>query len=60
MKHTMKHTWDKLFNHSLLVCVGLMTLSTASAPALAQDSRQVSEPRIPVVCTILTASHTQA
>ncbi|MFZ6798368.1 pectinesterase family protein [Undibacterium sp. Di24W] len=49
-----------MLNHASLACVGLVVLTAVSATTFAQDSRQVSEPRVPAVCTILTASQTQA
>jgi len=55
MKRVNKH-----FKYSMLVCFSASLSMVVAPPASAQDSRQVSEPRVPAVCTILTASHTQA
>lgn len=55
MKILANHSLHSLFASAVVIALGVF-----ATPALAQDSRQVSEPRIPAVCTILTASHTQA
>jgi len=49
----------KKFKYSLLSAVSLGMSILVATPASAQDSRNVIEPRIPTVCTILTASQTQ-
>lgn len=48
------------FPRMMTVSLGFAVLSIVIAPANAQDSRQVSEPRKPAVCTILTANQSQA
>lgn len=50
----MKNVSQQLFY------AALASLTLLSLPASAQDSRQVSEPRKPAVCSILIANQTQA